>query len=223
MSVPSDPSLARGAIDAIALLLLATVLASTLVLRVESFVRLLAVQGVLLAAAAGAIALGEGTLHAYAALIVTALVKAVGVPGALAYALRRIGRPRGAEVVLSRKVLFVLAAALTMLAFYVTDSVAGVGRAGTPNALPSAVALVLVGLFTMITRKKALAQVVGLVMMENGIYLAALVVTRGLPLAVELGVAADVLVGVLVMGLVAQQIERTFSTIDTDRLQGLRG
>jgi hydrogenase-4 component E len=83
--------------------------------------------------------------------------------------------------------------------------------------------MVLLGLFTMTIRKKALVQVVGLVMMENGIYLAALVVTRGLPLAVELGVAVDILVGVLVMWLVIRQIERAFATIDTDHLRALRG
>ena len=75
----------------------------------------------------------------------------------------------------------------------------------------------------MITRRKALTQVVGLVMSENGIYLAAVAVTRGLPLAVELGVGLDILVGVLVMGLVAGQIERTFTSIDTSRLRALRG
>jgi hydrogenase-4 component E len=62
-----------------------------------------------------------------------------------------------------------------------------------------------------------------LVAMENGLYLAGLVVTRGLPLAVELSVAADVLVGIVVMTLVSRQIHLRFATIDTDRLQSLRG
>jgi hydrogenase-4 component E len=125
--------------------------------------------------------------------------------------------------VLSRKLTFLLAIALILLAFYVTGPTSRVGGDVAPNALPAAVSLVLLGLLTMATRRKALAQVAGLVILENGIYLAALVVTRGLPLAVELGVAVDILVGVLVMGLVVQQIERTFATIDTDRLRALRG
>jgi hydrogenase-4 component E len=154
---------------------------------------------------------------------VTLLVKAIAVPAILTYAVRRIAQPGGAEVVLSRKLAFVVAVALVLLAYYVTGPIARAAGDDTPNALPAAVSMVLLGLFTMTTRKKALVQVVGLVIMENGIYLAALVVTRGLPLAVELGVAVDILVGVLVMGLVIRQIERTFATIDTDHLRALRG
>jgi hydrogenase-4 component E len=217
-----DPSATRDAIDAISLLLLATALSSTLILRVETFVRLLAAQGVLLAAVAGAVALSSPTLHAYLAFLVTAAVKAIAVPAVLTYALRRLGRRGGVEVILSGKLTFVLAVALVLLAFYVSGPIARAGADLTPNALPSAMSLILIGLFTMATRKKALAQAAGLVMMENGIYLAALAVTRGLPLAVELGVAADVLVGVLVMGLVVQEIERTFGPIDTDLLRTLR-
>lgn len=218
-----DAATARAWIDTVSLLLMATALASTLLLRIESFVRLLAIQGILLGAAAGVVALSAGDLHAYLALAVTLAVKAVGVPLALTYALRRVGRRGGAGTVVARKLLFVLAVALALLAFYVTGPIARTEAGATPNALPSAMALLLVGLLTMCTRKTALAQVVGLVMLENGIYLAALVVTRGLPLAVELGVAVDILVGVLVMGLVVQQIERTFASMDTDRLRALRG
>jgi hydrogenase-4 component E len=223
MIVLLDPGASRSALDAVSLLLLATALSSTLLLRTQTFVRLLALQGVLLAAAAGAVALAEPSVHSYIAVAITALVKAAAVPLALRYALRRVGRGSGAEIVLSRKLTFLLAVALILVAFYVTGPTASIGADLAPHALPAAVSLVLLGLLTMATRRKALAQVAGLVMLENGIYLAALVVTRGLPLAVELGVAVDVLVGVLVMGLVVQQIERTFATIDTDRLRALRG
>ena len=218
-----DSTASRSALDAVALLLLATALGSTLLLHMVSFVQLLALQGTLLAVAAGVVALAEPSLHSYAAVGVTAVVKAAGVPLVLGYAMRRVSHGGGAEVVISRKLTFVLAVALVLLAFYVAGPIASVGGDLTPHALPSAISLILLGLLTMSTRRKALAQVVGLVMLENGIYLAALVVTRGLPLAVELGVAVDILVGVLVMGLVVQQIERTFATIDTDRLRALRG
>jgi hydrogenase-4 component E len=223
MIVPVDAGASQSALDVISLLLLATALGSALLLRTQAFVRLLALQGVLLAAAAGAVALAEPTLHSYAAVAITALVKAVAVPLVLRLALRKVGRLGGTEIVLSRKLAFVLAVALVLLAFYVTGPITRAESALMPNVLPAAVSLILLGLLTMATRRKALAQVAGLVMLENGLYLAALVVTRGLPLAVELGVAVDVLVGVLVMGLVVQQIERKIGTSDTDRLTILRG
>src|SRR5439155_4936856 len=85
-----------------------------------------------------------------------------------------------------------------------------------------AIGLMLVGLLMMVTRRKALSQIFGLLTLENGIYLAALVATDGLPLAVELAVAFDVLVGALLMAILTQRISQTFQTINTDRLSALR-
>jgi hydrogenase-4 component E len=81
----------------------------------------------------------------------------------------------------------------------------------------------LIGLGLMIARRKALSQVAGLITMENGVYLAALVATYGLPLAVELGVFFDLLVGVLLLGVFTYRINQTFDTINTDRLRALKG
>jgi hydrogenase-4 component E len=81
----------------------------------------------------------------------------------------------------------------------------------------------LIGLFLMIGRRKALSQVIGLITMENGVYLAALVATYGLPLAVELGIFFDLLIGTLLMGVFVSRISDSFESIDIDRLRSLRG
>jgi hydrogenase-4 membrane subunit HyfE len=218
-----DPGVARSVVDALALGLLATGLISTLLQRLSSFITLLAVQGILLSGAAATVALSSGDLHAYVALAGTVGVKAIGVPLVLTIALHRVRQRRDGDAVISHRLAFVAAVGLTLLAYVVAGPIARADAQLTLNVLPAAVALLLLGLFTMATRGSALTQVVGLVMSENGIYLAAVAVTRGLPLAVELGVAVDVLIGVLVMGLVTRHIERTFETIDTERLRALRG
>jgi hydrogenase-4 component E len=217
------PDATRSVIDAVALLLLATAISSVLLQRLDAYIRLIVIQGLLLSGAAAAVALGSGEIHTYAALIVTFAIKPVAVPIVLSYALRHIKIKREVETVVSHKVGFVLACGLVLLAYYVSAPLASLGGGLTKNALPAAISLLLLGLFTMATRRKALTQVVALVMMENGVYFAAVVATRGLPLAVELGAAADILVGVIVMGLVTRQLQRTFDTIDTDHLQALRG
>ena len=81
----------------------------------------------------------------------------------------------------------------------------------------------LVGMFLMIVRRKALSQVIALVTIENGIALAALVATAGMPLAVELGLAFDLIVGVVLMGVFAGRISQTFRTTNVDRLRNLKG
>jgi len=80
----------------------------------------------------------------------------------------------------------------------------------------------LLGLLLMVTRKAALMQVLGLITIENGMYLLALVATAGLPLAVELAILVDVLGGAILLGIFAYRIGRTFEHIDTDALRSLR-
>lgn len=218
-----DVRSAHGLFDAVAVLLLGTALLSVLVRRLDRAVPLLAVQGVLLAVAAAAVVAESHEGHGWITVLVTFLVKAVAIPAVLAYALRGIRVRREAQAVLSRKQTFPIAVALVLVAYYAAGPLDAAGGFLTRNALPAALSMLLLGLFNMLKRRQAAAQVVALVTMENGIYLAAIAVTRGLPLAVELGVALDVLVGVVVMGLVFRQVYVIFETTDTDRLSALRG
>jgi len=88
--------------------------------------------------------------------------------------------------------------------------------------LPLAMGLVFVGLFVVITRKNALAQIVGFLVMENGIALLAVLATFGIPIIVELGVFLDVLMGFLVMQVFVYHIHSTFESIDVDQLNELK-
>lgn len=218
-----DYQAARGLLDTLALLLLATALGSVLVRRLEHSIRLLAAQGVLLAAAAAVVALATGTTHALIAAALTLAVKVVVVPGILLFALREVRVTREVETVIPQRRAMLLAIGLVLVAYYAVGPLQGMGGFLTHNALPAALSMLLIGLLTMLIRKKALNQVIGIVAMENGLYLMAVAATQGLPLAVEMGVAFDLAVGVLVMGVVARQIHRTFDTIDTDLLHALRG
>jgi hydrogenase-4 component E len=83
--------------------------------------------------------------------------------------------------------------------------------------------LVSIGLFIMISRKKALMQMLGILIMENGLFLGAISLTYGMPLLVELGIFFDVLIGVLIMGILIFRINKTFESIDTDVLKTLIG
>ena len=81
----------------------------------------------------------------------------------------------------------------------------------------------LLGLLAMLVQRGALGQVIGLVTMENGLYFAAVAATHGLPFVVELGVAVDALVAVVVMTLLSRRMHDTLGTTNTDLLRSLRG
>jgi hydrogenase-4 component E len=214
---------ARAMIDALAVLLLATAVVSLLVHRLDTAIYLLAGQGLLLAGVAATVALASGTSHGYVAVALTVAAKVLIVPGVLLYVLREVHLRREVEAVLPQRFAVLLGIALVLVAYYVAAPIALPQSFVTHNALPSALSLLLLGLLLMLIRKKTISQILGLVTMENGLYLLAVLATQGLPLAVELGVTVDLVAGVLVMGLVSRQIHRTFSTINTDQLRTLRG
>jgi hydrogenase-4 component E len=91
------------------------------------------------------------------------------------------------------------------------------------NVLQISIAVILIGLFVMITRRKAITQVIGLLFMENGLFLAGFALTFGMPIIIELGVLFDMLMGVIILGLFAIQIKRVFTSSDLDKLTILKG
>lgn len=216
---------ARSVIDAVALGLLLIALAGVLVRSLDTAIWLIAGQGALLGLAAAAAAVVEGTVAAWIAFAVALAVKAFAIPLLLRAVLNRLTRRHEVETVLPFTLAFPLAIGLVLLAYAVVNPFTAQLHSAfvTRNAIPAAVALLLLGCFTMVIRKRALAQVIGLVTMENGLYLAAISATHGLPLVVEFGVALDVLTGVAVMGLVIHEINRLFGGTGTDRLRSLRG
>lgn len=219
---------AGSVIDAAALGLLALGLAGVVLKRLEVAIVFLALQGVLLVVATGAAALAENDWRPWAALAVALVVKVGAIPAMLWFVLDRVAIRHEVETVVPLKLALPLAIAVVLFAYWATAPLVDVVGSSShgfaaSNALPAALAMLLLGLFTMSTRRKALTQVIGLVTMENGIYLAAVAATRGLPIAVEFGIALDVLTGAALMALVTHEINRMFVTINTDRLRSLRG
>ncbi|HEY3110901.1 MAG TPA: NADH-quinone oxidoreductase subunit K, partial [Chloroflexota bacterium] len=167
-------------------------------------------------------ALTSGAGHAWLAAGATLLVKVVLIPLALRAALARVQLKREVDPVLPDRLTLMIGVGLAIVGFRAGGQIALPGAPTGGHAVSIAIGLMLLGLLMMVTRRKALSQIFGLITLENGIYLAALVATDGLPLAVELAVAFDVLVGALLMAILTQRISQTFQTINVDRLNALR-
>lgn len=214
---------AATAINWAAILLLATGLGALLVRRLETEIALLAVQGALLSLAALAVALDERTVHATVSFALTVAVKLVLVPLLLRWVLQHLHIRHEAAPLVPAKLALVLGAGLVLVGYRVAGQLPLTDSYLTGDALPAAIGLLLLGLLTMLTRRKALAQVIGLVTMENGLYLVAVVATRGLPLAVECGVAVDVLCGVTLMVMLGRGMNQNTGRTSTDYFRLLRG
>lgn len=214
---------AAAVVDWVAALLLATALAGLLVSRLRLDVALLALQGGLLAAAALTVALAEPSLPALVAVLLTIAIKIVAIPLILTWVLQHVHPRRETAPVISGKFALLLGIGLVLVAYRVTGSLLSADSVLTGNPLPAAVALLLIGLLKMLTRRKALAQVIALVTMENGLYLLAVLTTRGLPSPVEIGVAVDVLTGVFLMVLLSRGMYQNTGRTSVDQFRELRG
>ena len=191
------------------------------VLSLRSMIRGLAVQTALL----GLVVFVHGQkAHAshyilLAGVVIT--VKAVVIPVFLAWIAGRVEVLRDKGTGLNPSLsLFAGCAALTA-GYFITPSIKGL-LSMDPGAAGMALALLLIGMLLMLTRRLAISQVVGFLVLENGIFLYALTQTSGMPLIVEMGVVFDVLVGVMVAGLVIFRLNRSFEHVDVTKLTGLK-
>ncbi len=150
------------------------------------------------------------------------LLKGLVIPRLLRRMERRFPAERELEPYVNTATSLVVAGLLVLLGYAVTQPLVALSQLPTRAGMPLAMGLVLVSLFVVISRKKALTQVVGFLMLENGLALLAVLGTYGIPLIVELGVFLDALMGFLVMQIFVYQIHETFESIDVEQLNRLR-
>jgi hydrogenase-4 component E len=115
-----------------------------------------------------------------------------------------------------------LSCALIMVAYLVTEPMLAALTTLGRNCLAISLSIVFIGLLMMITRTKAMTESIGLLLMENGLFLGALTISYGMPLIVEFGVFFDVIVAVVIIGIFAYRINRTFNSIDTSFMRRLK-
>lgn len=159
------------------------------------------------------------------ALIVAAMllcVKVLAIPYVLFRIIDGLKAPREVTASTSSAQSVFIAAGLILMSFLVVQPYVRTLQVHE-DILAAAVALVLSGCFLMVSRKKALMQIIGLLVLENGIFLAALTGTFGMPLVIEIGIFFDLLMGVLLMGLFVFRIRDTFEHLDVSKLRRLRG
>lgn len=191
--------------------------------RLSAYIRLAAVQGVLL---------GLLTLAAHADDLSVRLVlmtvgsmglKGLAFPWLLSRALREAGIRREIEPFVGYTLSMLIGIAALGISFWLGAHLPVAGRGGGSLVVPVGISTILIGLFLIVSRRKALTQVIGYLVMENGIYAFGIALVGDIPLLVELGVLMDVFVAVFVMSIATYRIRREFDHIDVDQLSALKG
>ena len=186
-------------------------------------IRAFGVQSFLLAVIAVTIAWFNDAPHIYIAAALVLVVKALLLPIVLERLVTRIEIRQEIEPFINVPLSVIISGLLTLLAYVVAESFQRPDseRMGH-NTLAVAIALFLIGFFMMVNRRKALTQVLGLLSLENGLFLAAISLTYGMPLIVEAGIFFDILVAALLLAILVYRIRETFDSMDVSRLSRLK-
>jgi hydrogenase-4 component E len=208
--------------DAAQLVLLLVILSDLAVLgttRLSSCIRVLGAQGLLLGLLPVLLA-SQPSVHAVILGVGTILVKAIVLPWFLARAMREAAVRREIEPMVGFIASQLLGALAVALAFAIASRLPMPAMV-EPLLVPVSLATLMVGFIVLTSRRKAVTQVVGYLILENGIYLFGLTHTESVPFLIELGVLLDVFVGVFIMGIVVFHINREFDSLDSTRLTEL--
>ncbi|MGJ5814836.1 hydrogenase [Paludibaculum fermentans] len=223
-----DPQFGERMITLMAALVLVLQIAMVAQRYLVTNIRVFAAQSLLLAGIANTIAYYNNAPHIYFAAALTLVVKVIFLPVFMERLVARIGIRQEIEPLINIPLSVLISGALTIVGYVVAESFYH-PEAGTTaatlghNTLAVAISLFLIGFFTMINRRKAVTQVLALLSLENGLFLAAISLTYGMPLIVEVGVFFDLLVATMVLGILVYRIRETFDSMDVSKMRRLRG
>ncbi|HYN76501.1 MAG TPA: formate hydrogenlyase [Lamprocystis sp. (in: g-proteobacteria)] len=190
--------------------------------RLISAIHAFAWQGALVAAVTAVVAATGDASHLYFSAALTLALKALLIPAMLHRLTRQLGLDRHTESLQSPTLVTMGAVALVIFSYWLVLPMIQAELTFTRNIIAISLAVVLIGLLMMVFRTQAVAQVLGFMSMENGLFLAAVSATGGMPLVVELGVAFDVLVAMVLFGVFFLQLSDSIDSLNVDRLNRLR-
>jgi len=190
--------------------------------RIVTLVDFLALQGAVLCLAPLRLAWRTGAAHLYSSALLTLALKVDCLPGLLRRLIRRLEVYWDTEPMANIGTTMLLGLLIVIVAFGLAQPISALASTSTKNSIGVAVAVILLAFLTMITRKKVMSQIVGFLSMEYGLFFAAMSATYGMPTVVEFGVALDVLVALLVLGVFVFQIRERFENLDLHHFESLK-
>ena len=190
--------------------------------RVLSLINLFMLQGLTLTVSTLIVAVTTEQDHLLWSAGLTLLLKVIVLPYILHRLIRKLSVKWDIETLLNIPTTMLIGIALVIVAFNVAQPISQISGTITRSTIGIALACVLLAFLMMITRSKAVPQVIAFLAMENGLFFAATSATYGMPMVVELGIALDVLVGMVILGVFFFQIREQFDSLDIRHMERIR-
>ena len=187
--------------------------------RILSLINLFMLQGMVLFASTLIVAYGTRQSHLYWSAALTLTLKVVALPWILHRLIRKLSVKWDVDTIINIPTTMLIGIALVVIAFNVAQPISQLSGTITRSTIGIALACVLLSFLMMITRSKAVPQVIAFLAMENGLFFAATSATYGMPMVVELGIALDIMVGMVILGVFFFQIRQQFDSLDIRHME----
>ena len=195
--------------------------------RIKSYIDTFRIQSILIAIAAGILGFSsyveEGHVDVLVVCFFIIVLKVIYIPWLLHKTYASIEYRVEKDFFLNIPILIIICCVIVVFSYFSISNIEGINIGQINVQIVNSVSLVLIGIFFMISRKKAIGQIVGFLVIENGLFVTAMFSTHGLPFIVDIGIFIDLITAVLIMEIMVFKINDKFESINTDKLKNLRG
>ncbi len=190
--------------------------------RVDFSIKVYSIQSLFLSITIFVMGIYSNNAELYLSSFLTFAIKVIAIPYFLNKVTKRISIREKIVPYINMTNSVLITGAITIFAFFITKGDFASREFIARRVFPTALAVILIGVFIMIARKKAIIQIIGFLTLDNGIILAATSITKGLPLVVDIGVFFDVFIGAIMAGVLIYRIRTSFDSLDTSKMSNLK-
>ena len=195
--------------------------------RIKSYIKTFRIQSALIALTAGIVGMDnfakEGSFDILIVCVIIVLLKVIYIPRLLHKAYGNVEYKVEKDFFLNIPLLVIICCALVVFVYFSVSNISGLNEAHINVQVVNSFSVILIGLLFMISRKWALGQMIGFLVIENGIFVTAIFSTNGMPFIVDIGIFIDMITAILIMGTMVVQINEKFESININKLRNLKG
>jgi hydrogenase-4 component E len=195
--------------------------------RIKSYIKTFRIQSAMIAIVAGIMGINsiykEGHFDILVVCAVIIAIKVIYIPRLLNKTYANVEYKVEKDFFLNIPILIIGCCFIVVFTYFSISTTKGINLGIINMRVVNSISLILIGLFFMISRKKAIGQIVGFLSIENGIFITAMFATEGMPFIVDMGIFVDLLSAVMIMGIMVFRINEKFDSIDINKLKNLRG
>ncbi|MDD2216278.1 MAG: hydrogenase [Eubacteriales bacterium] len=195
--------------------------------RIKSYIKTFRIQSLLIALVAAIMGvksiMEEGHIDVLVVCLVIIILKVIYIPNLLSKTYANVKYKVEKDFILNIPILVLICCSLVVFTYFSLSTIDGINEGIINMQIVNSISVILIGLFFMISRKKAIGQIIGFLVVENGIFITAMFSTHGMPFIVDMGVFIDMLTAVMIMGIMVFRISDKFESINIDKLNKLKG